>query len=109
MRSNTIFRASSPVLADFEAEPFRAAITGLLAELKGARVSRRSHQWIELAYDYVRSFAGSFRGDPRVQRLWDEVQGRLDFAWDTQSLARVSGSVSSTFAGFASRKSVARR
>jgi AraC-like DNA-binding protein len=91
VRSNTIFRASSPVLADFDAEPLRAAITGLLAELKGAGVSRRSHQWIELTYDYVRSFAGSFRGDPRVQRLWDLVQGRLDFAWDTKSLARESG------------------
>ena len=91
VRSNTIFRASSPVLADFDAEPLRAAITGLLAELKGVGVSRRSHQWIELTYDYVRSFAGSFRGDPRVQRLWDLVQGRLDFAWDTKSLARESG------------------
>ena len=79
------------MLADFDAEPLRAAITGLLAELKGAGVSRRSHQWIELTYDYVRSFAGSFRGDPRVQRLWDLVQGRLDFAWDTKSLARESG------------------
>jgi transcriptional regulator GlxA family with amidase domain len=69
----------------------RAAISGLIAELKGARVSRRNHQWIELAYDYVRSFAGSFRGDPRVQRLWDEVHGRLDFPWDTKTLARESG------------------
>ena len=91
VRSNTIFRASSPVLADFDAEPLRSAIAGLRAELSGAAMSRRNHQWIELAYDYVRSFAGSFRGDPRMQRLWDEVHGRLDFAWDTKSLARTSG------------------
>ena len=91
VRSETIFRASSPVLADFEAEPLRAAITGLMAEVKGAGVSRRNHQWIELAYDYVRGFAGSFRGDPRVQRLWDEVHGRLGQPWDAQSLARTSG------------------
>jgi len=91
VRSNTIFRSSSPVLADFDAEPLRSAITGLIAELKGAGVSRRNHQWIELAYDYVRSFAGSFRGDARVQKLWDVVHARLAAPWDTKSLSKESG------------------
>ena len=91
VRSNTIFRASSPVLADFDAEPLRSAVSGLIAELSGNAVSRRSHQWIELIYDYVRGFAGSFRGDARVQKLWDVVHGRLDAPWDTQALSRESG------------------
>jgi len=91
VRSNTIFRASSPVLADFDAEPFRSAVAGLIAEQQGAAVSRRAYQWIELIYDYVRGFAGSFRGDARVQKLWDAVHARLDAPWDTKSLARESG------------------
>lgn len=91
VRSNTIFRASSPVLSEFDAEPLRAAMTGLIAEQSGHALSRRNHQWIELIYDYVKGFAASFRGDARIQRLWDQVHARLDAPWDTKSLSRESG------------------
>ena len=91
VRSHTIFRASSPVLADFDAAPLRAAMQGLVAELAGQAVSRRNHQWIELIYDYVKGFAASFRGDARLQRLWDQVHSRLDAPWDAKALARESG------------------
>jgi len=91
IRSNTIFRAGSPVLAEFDPGPFRAAVEGLMAEAAGAGSSRRVHQWLELVYDYVRGFAGSFRGDERLMRLWDLVQSRLADPWDMRTLARASG------------------
>lgn len=91
VKSSTIFRASSPVLANFPGAPLRAAIEGLLAELAGEAVSRRNYQWLELIYDYVKGFAGSFRGDERVARLWDSVNQRLSYGWDMKSLGRESG------------------
>jgi AraC-like DNA-binding protein len=91
VRSRTIFRANSPVLADFAGEPLLAAIRGLIAEQKADGLSRRQHQWVELIYDYVRGFAGGFRGDARIESLWDKVQARLGDPWDSQALARESG------------------
>jgi len=91
VRSRTIFRANSPVLADFAGEPLLAAIRGLIAEQKADGLSRRQHQWVELIYDYVRGFAGGFRGDARIESLWDKVQARLGDPWDSQALARGSG------------------
>jgi len=91
VRSRTIFRANSPVLADFAGEPLLAAIRGLIAEQKADGLSRRQHQWVELIYDYVRGFAGGFRGDSRIESLWEKVQGRLGDPWDSQALARESG------------------
>lgn len=90
IKSKTIFRASSPVQSSFEGAPLKAAILGLQAEVKGEALSRRHYQWIELIYDYVKAFAGSFRGDERVQRLWETVNQRLDFPWDAQALGRES-------------------
>jgi AraC-like DNA-binding protein len=91
VRSRTIFRANSPVLADFAGEPLLAAIRGLIAEQKADGLSRRQNQWVELIYDYVRGFAGGFRGDSRIESLWEKVQGRLGDPWDSQALARESG------------------
>ena len=91
VRSRTIFRANSPVLAEFAGEPLRAAIGGLIAEGMADGLSRRQHQWVELIYDYVRGFAGGFRGDARIEGLWEKVQARLGHPWDSQSLARESG------------------
>ena len=68
-----------------------AAIRGLIAEQKADGLSRRQHQWVELIYDYVRGFAGGFRGDARIEGLWDKVQSRLGHPWDSQALARESG------------------
>jgi AraC-like DNA-binding protein len=90
VKSRTIFRASSPVLAAFDGAPLQAAILGLRAELQGEGLSRRNYQWIELIHDYVKAFAGSFRGDARVQRLWDVVNQRLDHPWDAKALVRES-------------------
>jgi AraC-like DNA-binding protein len=90
VKSRTIFRASSPVLAAFEGAPLQAAILGLRAELQGEGLSRRNYQWIELIHDYVKAFAGSFRGDARIQRLWDVVNQRLDHPWDAKALVRES-------------------
>ena len=90
VKSRTIFRASSPVQAAFEGAPLHAAILGLRAELQGEGLSRRNYQWTELIYDYVKAFASSFRGDERVQRLWELVNQRLDYAWDAKALVRES-------------------
>lgn len=90
VKSRTIFRASSPVLAAFDGAPLQAAVLGLRAEMKGEALSRRSYQWIELIHDYVKAFAGSFRGDERLQRLWDVVNQRLDHPWDAKALVRES-------------------
>lgn len=108
VRSRTIF-GPIPRARRFCREPLLAAIRGLIAEQKADGLSRRQHQWVELIYDYVRGFAGGFRGDARIEGLWD----RSNPGWVTPGIARPSpanpGSVLSTSGGSASRKSAGPR
>jgi AraC-like DNA-binding protein len=80
--------SASPVLAKFDAEPLRAAVTGLHAECSGANAPAAVHHWVELIQTYVLRFAQPWQVDDRLWKLWEEVAANLADEWSLERLAR---------------------
>ena len=85
-----IARASSPVMARFEAEALRAAVLGLHAECSGAALPATVHHWIELVQSYVLRFAQPYQMDTRLSGLWEKVASKLDHNWTLDDLAQTA-------------------
>ncbi len=83
--------AASPVMPAAPAEEIMRIITGLRAEWDGEREARFLHHWLELLHATVRRIAQPWRcSDPRVARLWAEVEGDLVRDWTLAELAHRS-------------------
>lgn len=80
----------SPVLARFEVEPLRAAITGLHHEARAAAAPGQMHHWVELVQSYVMRFAQPLQDDDRLWHLWQKVTPNLHESWTIERLARAS-------------------
>ncbi len=85
-----IVSADSPVFGRFESAALHAALTGLHAEASSTLAPAALQHWTELVHGYVLSFAQPFRGDDRLQNVWDAVQGQLDRAWTLAGLAKIA-------------------
>ncbi|MEW4565525.1 helix-turn-helix transcriptional regulator [Bremerella sp. JC770] len=80
----------SPSLGAFDVEPFRLAVNGLHAEVRGRDDQVAVRHWIELVHGYVLGFANPLDQDDRLIKLWADVEKRLDEHWTLASLAQVS-------------------
>lgn len=87
-----IVTASSPMLARFNGEALRLAVTGLHAEILSSNDENTPspaalHHWVELIQGYVLQFAQPWQMDERLSRLWEKVNPRLGEEWTVESLA----------------------
>ena len=85
--SMAIVSEISPVSGDYQAEPMRIAIRGLIAESNGQAVPSSQHHWVELIHDYVLRFAQPHHLDERLWKLWKIVEKDLDRGWSLADLA----------------------
>lgn len=86
-----IARASSPVLAKYDAAPLHAAIIGLLHESKHGMQPGLIQSWIDLIHNYVLRFAQPLEQDDRLRLLWERVAGSLEDKWSLARLTKESG------------------
>jgi AraC-like DNA-binding protein len=82
---------SSPVMAEFDSAPLRAAITGLIHETSTAAHPAMIHHWIELVHGYVVRFAQPFEHDDQLRLLWKRVAAHLEEDWSLERLTREAG------------------
>jgi AraC-like DNA-binding protein len=83
-----VANVNSPVLADFDVEPLRLAITGLHYECSHSRAAAEIDNWVKLVYGYVLRFAEPRRIDERIWRLWEKVVNDLGHPWTSGEMAR---------------------
>lgn len=88
--SQPIATALSPIMGTFETGPFLHAILGFYKELESANFSAVSGLWIELIHKYVRDFAKPKVEDPRLWRLWSEIEKNLQKPWKVSEMAAIS-------------------
>lgn len=86
--SGPLGAASAPVLAQFHAEPLRAAILGLWHEQAQDPQPAPLHHWVELIQLYVVRFAQPWHVDDRLARLWEAVAAHPGNPWTLSELAR---------------------
>lgn len=90
-RTNPLISAKSPVKGNFDAAAFSHAVEGLHAEvLKQEPSVSQSHLWIELIHGYVTAFAQPAQGDPRLWRLWKQVEADPGYAWSITEMAEIA-------------------
>lgn len=83
--------AASPVMPMDQAEGILRLITGFRAEWEGEREPRMLHHWLELLHGTVRRMASPWRSqEPRVARLWSDVEQDLKRDWTLVELAHRS-------------------
>lgn len=87
-RQRPVATSASPVLARFDPEPLRAAITGLYHECRSSAAPAQMHHWVELIQSYVMRFAQPLQSDHRLWQLWEQVGRELALKWTLQALAR---------------------
>ncbi|GEP43751.1 helix-turn-helix transcriptional regulator [Brevifollis gellanilyticus] len=83
--------AASPVMPTDQAEGILRLITGFRSEWQGEREPRMLHHWLELLHGTVRRMAHPWRSqEPRVARLWGDVEQDLKRDWTLAELAHRS-------------------
>lgn len=83
--------AASPVMLMTQAEDVVRLITGFRAEWQGEREPRMAHHWLELLHGTLRRMASPWRSqEPRVARLWADVEQDLRRDWTLAELAHRS-------------------
>jgi AraC-like DNA-binding protein len=85
-----LINSSAPVLAQFAAEPMRAAVEGLFHEQAGGRQPWSLHHWVELVQGYVTRFAQPWHMENRLAKLWEAVAADPGRPWTLTELARRS-------------------
>jgi len=86
-KSVPIVSELSPIRGNYDTEPLRNAVHGLIAESSGAAVPASQHHWVELIHHYVLRFAQPHQEDERLWRLWQAVEKDLAFDWSLGALA----------------------
>lgn len=88
---NPLVSSKSPVKGAFDAAPLLHAVEGLHAEASKREPSAaQTHLWIELIHGYVTGFAQPAHGDPRLWRLWQQVEAQPGRAWTLPEMAAVA-------------------
>ncbi|MFT7485544.1 MAG: AraC-like DNA-binding protein [Candidatus Paceibacteria bacterium] len=82
-----IVSVHAPAVGAFIAAPLRSALEGLRAEVDSASDPHSLRQWTDLVHGYVSGFAQSFRGQDRLQVVWEAVEQSLQKNWTLESLA----------------------
>ncbi len=83
--------AASPVIPGHAAEGILRLISGLRAEWEGEREPRLLHHWLELLHTTLRRMSQPWRSkEPRVARLWADVEQDLQHDWTLAELAHRS-------------------
>jgi len=85
--SNPIVSSTSPVLGAYDPWPLYRAIQGLHAECEGGQQPAHVHLWIELIHSHVLHFAQPHQADPRLWKLWRQVEDSLAHNWTVDELA----------------------
>lgn len=90
--ANPLVSAKSPVKGSFAADALFHAVKGLHEEAsKPSPSAAQVHLWVDLIHGYVTAFAQPAHGDPRLWRLWQEVEADLAREWSISQMARVAG------------------
>jgi AraC-like DNA-binding protein len=76
---------STPVIAEFHADPLRFAIEGLFHECRNGGLL--AERWVELIHTYVLRFALPRQTDQRLWKLWQEVADSLAHPWGIREMA----------------------
>ncbi|MGJ8723595.1 MAG: helix-turn-helix transcriptional regulator [Roseibacillus sp.] len=84
-----VVTALSPVVGVFAPQSMQAAVTGLHAECLASQNLSALHHWSELIHHYVLQFAQPHSSDERLWRVWEKVEGDLNYAWSLDELARI--------------------
>lgn len=82
-----ILSSVSPVLGPYDPLPIFHAIQGLHAECLGPQVPAHLYLWTELIHSCVLRFAQPYQPDPRLWKLWRQVEGALEHDWTVDELA----------------------
>ncbi len=85
-----IVSSRSPVSGTFDSAPLRSAIEGLHAEAAGGHAASALHHWTELVHQYVLQFAQPHQQDPRLWRLWQQVEAALAKRWTLGEFAGIA-------------------
>ncbi|MBK1831305.1 helix-turn-helix domain-containing protein [Verrucomicrobiaceae bacterium R5-34] len=85
--SAPIVSANSPVRGDYDAEPMRHAVRGLIAECQAATSPASQHHWVQLIHDYVVRFAQPHQSDERLWKLWKAVESDLAKDWNLSAMS----------------------
>lgn len=83
--------AASPVLAQYDALPLRAAIQGLLYECSGPGQPALMQEWTDLINAYVMRFAKPADQPDKLRLLWERVGSSLAEEWTLSKLAKQAG------------------
>lgn len=83
-----IISSSSPAVARFDAEPMRAAITGLWNEVQSSVAPATVELWVDIIHTYVLRFAQPWHVDDRLRHLWNAVSANLGERWNLEKLSR---------------------
>ena len=78
------------VISEWNSEPLHHALLGLRAEALGLRDPAALRRWAEQVADYVRLFRRQGQPDPRVVRLWTEVEKNIAAEWTSSDMCRVA-------------------
>ncbi|MGB0992869.1 MAG: helix-turn-helix transcriptional regulator [Akkermansiaceae bacterium] len=83
-----IFTDRTPVMGDYDPEPLRHAVLGLIAESKRKETTPvLQHHWVELLQQHVLRFAQPHREDDRLWKMWKAVEEDLSKQWSLPELA----------------------
>jgi AraC-like DNA-binding protein len=83
--------AASPVMPGAQADEIVRVVAGLRAEWGGEREPRLLHHWLELLHGIIRRIAQPWRcKEPRVAKLWADVEQDLRRDWTLAELAHRS-------------------
>ena len=82
--------SSSPVIAKFNCDAFRAAAEGLHLECSHNPLPATAHHWVELIQGYVLRFAQPWQVDDRLRRLWETVEADLGSPWTLDTLSGIA-------------------
>lgn len=80
----------SPVITEFDGQPIRYAIMGLVHEMQGAGDAANCALWVHLIERYVNRIAEPWQDDKRLRLLWMNVQSDLAHDWTLKKLASLA-------------------
>lgn len=82
-----LIASAEPIINHFNADPFYAAMQGLLTEGQQEHRDAISKQWALLVHTYVREFVAPHRSDDRLWRLWNAIEHNLGYDWTLDLMA----------------------
>lgn len=88
--SQPVATSLSPVMGEFQSAPFLHAILGFYKECQSLEMNGSVGLWIELIHKYVLDFAKPKVEDPRLWKLWTEIEKNLQKSWKVTEMAAIS-------------------